>query len=80
MQKETIAIELDPAALARLDELVVEAGFPSRNKAADASIEEKLELLERTRLARECAKIDPAFEKAMAEEGLNEDLSSWPAY
>jgi len=31
-------------------------------------------------LARECAKIDPIFEKAMAEEGLTEDLSAWPKY
>jgi hypothetical protein len=31
-------------------------------------------------LAEECAKLDPAFEKAMADEGLTEDLSQWPEY
>jgi hypothetical protein len=33
----------------------------------------KLARLERSRLAQECAKLDPAFEKALAEEGLSED-------
>ena len=31
-------------------------------------------------LAQECAKLDPAFEKALAEEGLSEDLAEWPEY
>jgi hypothetical protein len=32
-------------------------------------------LIKRARLARECAKLDPAFEKAMADEGLTGDLT-----
>ena len=80
MPKTKIAIALNPTVLARLDVLVTEAGFPSRSQAVEVAIEEKLERLGHARLARECAKIDPAFEKAMAEEGLNEDLSTWPAY
>jgi len=31
----------------------------------------------RSRLAQECAKLDPTFEKAFAEEGLSEDLAEW---
>jgi hypothetical protein len=31
-------------------------------------------------LAAECAKLDPAFEKALAEEGLSADLAAWPEY
>jgi metal-responsive CopG/Arc/MetJ family transcriptional regulator len=80
MPKTKIAITLDPEVLARLDSVVAEAGFPSRSQAVEAAIEEKLERLERTRLARECAKLDPTFEKTLAEEGLTEDLSEWPAY
>jgi len=80
MPKTKIAIALDPTVLARLDGLVIEAGFPSRSQAVESAIEEKLERLERTRLARECAKLDPAFEKALAEEGLNEDLAEWPTF
>jgi hypothetical protein len=36
--------------------------------------------LKRTRLAQECAKLDADFEKAMAEEGLTEDVNKWPEY
>jgi hypothetical protein len=37
-------------------------------------MEEKLKKLELNRLASECAKLDPAEEKAMAEEGMGEKL------
>jgi len=30
------------------------------------------------RLERECAKLDPAFEQRLAEQGLAEDLEVWP--
>ena len=30
--------------------------------------------MDRSRLARECAKLDPKAEKAMAEEGITEEL------
>jgi hypothetical protein len=36
--------------------------------------------MKRSRLSLECAKLDPKFEKAMAEEGLVEDVSQWPDY
>jgi hypothetical protein len=36
--------------------------------------------MERSRLAQECAKLDPVFEKAMADEGLSEELAAWPNY
>ena len=32
------------------------------------------------RLARECAKLAPDFEKNMAEEGIAEDGTEWPEY
>ena len=43
-------------------------------------MEEKLERVDQNRLARECEKLDPAFEKALAEEGLSEELTEWPEY
>jgi hypothetical protein len=43
-------------------------------------VSEKLLRLKRNRLATECSKLDAAFEKAMAEEGLAEDMSQWPQY
>lgn len=80
MARSKVAISLDEGTLERLDRLVRQTVFPNRSQAIQAAIEEKLERIERSRLARECAKLDPAFEKALAEEGMSEDLSSWPAY
>ncbi|TFH33517.1 MAG: CopG family transcriptional regulator, partial [Anaerolineales bacterium] len=34
----------------------------------------------KSRLARECAKANPAEEKAMAEEGISWELPEWPEY
>ncbi len=80
MARSKVAVSLESGTLRRLDQLVRQAVFPNRSQAIQSAIEEKLERLERSRLARECAKLDPAFEKALAEEGLSEDLSQWPAY
>ena len=80
MPKTKIAIAIDPALLGRLDHLVAEARFPSRSQAVEAAVRDALERLDRTRLARECAKLDPSFEKAMAEEGLAADAAAWPDY
>jgi metal-responsive CopG/Arc/MetJ family transcriptional regulator len=80
MARTKIAISLDEHMLQRLDQLVAEAVFPSRSQAIQSAIEEKLVRLAGSRLARECAKLDQAFEKALAEEGLSEDATTWPAY
>lgn len=80
MARSKIAISLDRDALTRLDRLVREGVFPNRSQAIEAAVQEKIRRLERSRLARECAKLDPAFEQALAEEGLSEDFASWPEY
>ena len=75
-----VAISLDESTLNRLDKLVQKHVFPNRSQAIEEAVAEKLARLERSRLAQECAKLDPAFEKALAEEGLSEDLAGWPEY
>lgn len=80
MSTNKIAITLEQETLKRIDRLVKKRAFPSRSRAIQEAVEEKLERLERSRLARECARLDPKFEQAMAEEGLSEDLSQWPEY
>jgi len=80
MGRSKIAISLDEQVLNRVDRLVKEALFPNRSQAIQVAVEEKLERLERSRLARECAKLDPKFEKCLAEEGLTEELAQWPEY
>ncbi len=80
MGRSKVAISLDESTLNRLDKLVQKQVFPNRSQAIQEAVAEKLARLERSRLAQECAKLDPAFEKALAEEGLSEDLAEWPEY
>ena len=80
MNKAKIAITIDKSILARLDRLVAEQVFANRSQAIEAVVEEKIERLEHGRLARECAKLDPAVEKTLAEEGLIQELDEWPEY
>ena len=80
MSKAKIAITIDEPILVRIDRLVAEQVFSNRSQAIEAAVEEKIERLEHGRLARECAKLDPAFEKTLAEEGLSQELDEWPQY
>lgn len=80
MAKTKVAVTLERDTVAVLDRLVREALFPSRSRGIQIALEEKLERVAGTRLARECAKLDPDSEKSLAEEGLSEDLSAWPEY
>lgn len=80
MPRAKVAISLDEATLTRLDQLIREAVFPNRSRAIQQALDEKLQKLDQTRLARECAKLAPAEEKALAEEGLEVELAEWPEY
>jgi len=75
-----IAVSIDQKLLAKLDRLVKSHMFPSRSRAVQDAVKEKLARLEHSRLAKECAKLNPDFEKSMAEEGLSEELNEWPEY
>jgi len=80
MSTRKVAITLDKDLLERLDQLVAERRFPSRSRAIQEAVREKLTRLDRGRLARESAKLDPQFEQELADEGLAEDLAEWPEY
>ena len=80
MASVKVAITIDRETLRRVDGLVSKKVFPNRSRAVQSALAEKLARLERTRLAAECAKLDPDFEKAMAEEGLGQELENWPKY
>lgn len=80
MPKTKVAITLDSELLEELDELIARRRFPNRSQAIEAALAEKLERLARTRLALEASKLDPAEEKAFAEEGMGAELESWPEY
>jgi metal-responsive CopG/Arc/MetJ family transcriptional regulator len=80
MSKEKIAITLEKESVGELDRLVSEQVFQNRSQAIQEAVSEKLNRMHHNRLARECAKLDPEAEKAMAEEGLAEDVKNWPPY
>ncbi len=80
MGKSKIAITLDEDTVLRLDRLVRERAFRSRSSAIEQAVQEKLVRLDRGRLARECAKLDQAFEQALAEEGMTGEGAEWPEY
>ena len=80
MSTSKIAITLEQQTLKRIDRLVKDRAYRSRSQVIQQAVEEKLERLECSRLARECAKLDPAREQALAEEGLSETHKEWPKY
>ena len=80
MGKTKIAITLDEQYIDQLDTFVSKHIFQNRSQAIQQAVKEKLARMKRTRLATECSKLDPTFEKAMADEGLSEDLNQWPEY
>ncbi|HMF51943.1 MAG TPA: ribbon-helix-helix domain-containing protein [Candidatus Saccharimonadales bacterium] len=77
MTREKVAITLDESIPDRLDKLVRKRVFPNRSQAIEEAVVEKLSMIEKSRLAQECAKLEPAFEKALAEEGFFEELKEW---
>jgi metal-responsive CopG/Arc/MetJ family transcriptional regulator len=80
MATAKIAITIETRLLEQLDRLVAERRFPNRSRAVQDAVREKLERIDRRRLARECAKLDPAFEQTLADERLAEDFAEWPEY
>lgn len=75
-----IAITLDARTLARVDRLVRRERNRNRSQAIEAVISAQLDRIERRRLLEQCAKLDPAEERALAEVGLAADDAEWPEY
>lgn len=80
MSTAKIAISISEEMLRQLDDLVSKAAFPSRSGAIQKAVHDLLDRQYGNRLARECAKLDPEEEMAIAEEGMNSELGSWPEY
>lgn len=80
MAASKIAITIDDKLLKQLDLMVKSKIYPNRSKAIQEAVADKLQRIEKTRLAQECAKLDPAYEQNMAEEGLVMEMNEWPEY
>ena len=55
MSTAKIAISIDHSLLERIDYLVKEKVFPNRSKAIQEAVKEKIEKIDKKRLAVECA-------------------------
>jgi len=80
MSTAKVAVSMDQDLLAELDRLVAKRKFASRSQAVQAAVREKIARLKRRRLAEECAKMDPQYEKKLADEGMAGELAQWPEY
>jgi len=80
MPTAKIAITIEEDMLTRLDLLVKTHVFPNRSKAIQEAVKEKLHKIEKNRLEIECSKLNPAFEQALADEGLSSEIEEWPGY
>ncbi len=80
MTAAKIAISIDPTLLKRVDSLVKEKKFGSRSEAFQIAIGEQLARLDEDTFARECAKLDPKEEQALADFGLSSEVAEWPAF
>lgn len=80
MPKAKIAITLDSRLLRELDELVDQQRVPNRSQLVEAAVTEKVAREKKTRLAAECAMLDPQEEVKLAEEGFGSDSETWPEY
>jgi len=80
MGRAKIGITLDEETLGAVDRLVSDHRFPNRSQAIQEALDDKLARLAHSRLAQECAKLDPDSEQALAEEGMGGELAEWPEY
>ena len=61
-----VAIIINSDMLERIDDLIARKVFANRSRAIQSAVAEKLARMRRGRLASECAKLDPRFEKTLA--------------
>jgi len=80
MTAAKVAISMDSKTLRRLDSLVHRRYFPSRSKAIQEAVEEKLRRIDKSRLASECEKLDQNEEQRLAEEGIRSEENEWEKY
>ena len=80
MATTKVAVTIDSELLAQVDRLVAQQVFPNRSKAIQEALQDKLTRMRRSRLARESAKLDPQLEQSLADEGMDQELDTWPVY
>ena len=80
MKAAKVTISINSDLLRSVDLLVSSHEFASRSEVVQKAVQEKIARLRKSRLERECAKLDPATEQRHADEGLALELDQWPEY
>ena len=80
MSVAKIAVTMEQGLVDQVDRLVREHVYPNRTRAIQDAVADKLRRMSRGRLARECAKLDPRFEQALAEEGVGGETAQLLKY
>ena len=79
MPVQKVAVTVDRAVLRAIDRKVETGRFANRSRAVQEALELLLERDERPRLLAELSKLDPAEERALADESLAAE-AQWPEY
>jgi metal-responsive CopG/Arc/MetJ family transcriptional regulator len=80
VSRNKVAITINQHTIDRVDKLESQHILSSRSRAFEEALEGKLNKLDKSRLARECARLHLAFEKTLAEEGLSGEIDECPKY
>lgn len=80
MSVAKVTISIESSLLKKVDRLVKERVFSNRSQAVQAAVKEKVSRLDRNRLARECAKLNKAEERSLADLGLASEAKEWLEY
>ena len=80
MPAEKIAITLDRELVKEIDRGVKAGVYRNRSRAIEEAVREKLDRHRRRRLSVEAKKLNRKEERALAEEGITGEETTWPAY
>ncbi len=80
MPTAKIAITLGEDFLKEIDRWVSEGRYPSRSRAIQEALKEKITNWRRRRLREEVSKLNPKEEQAMAEEAISAGNEIWDEY
>lgn len=80
MPAAKIAISIEESILKEIDSLVKKKIFPNRSKAIQEAVKDKIMRITKSRLAKECAKLNFTEETNLAEEGMGVEVDEWPEY
>jgi hypothetical protein len=80
MSVAKIAITREQGLVKQVDRLLRKHADPNRSRAIQDAAADKLRRMDRSRLARECARLDLKFEQALADERIEAETAQLLKY